>query len=116
MEYPSELAYYHAIKEYENKNYEEGISKLDGIIEIKNNNKLEYWAKYWRGCIYYKLGLDKKRKREPFAEVKHYFLFAKENFEEAKKISENILVIKNIISKYYSLLFVKLVKQVLVIT
>jgi hypothetical protein len=59
------------------------------------------------------LDLDKKRKREPFAD---YFLIAKENFEDAKKIRENIPVIKNIISKYYSLLFIKLVKQVLVIT
>ena len=52
MEDTSEFAYYHAIKEQENKNYEEAISKLDAIIEIKNNNKLVYWAKYWRGCTY----------------------------------------------------------------
>ena len=88
MEDRNEYAYYQAIKEYENKNYEEALSQLDAIIEINNNNKLEYWAKYWRACTYYNLGLDKERKREPFAEVKHYFLIAKENFEEAKKISE----------------------------
>jgi len=83
MEDPSEFAYYHAIKEYENKNYEEAISKLDAIIEIKNNNKLVYWAKYWRGCTYHKLDLDKKRKREPFADTT--FLLLKKILKMLKK-------------------------------
>ena len=48
MEDPNEYAYYQALKDYENKNYENAVSKLDAIININNNNKIEYWAKYWR--------------------------------------------------------------------
>ena len=49
MEEPNVHAYYQAIKEYKNENYETALSKLNTIINVKTNNKIEYWAKYWRG-------------------------------------------------------------------
>ena len=86
--------YYDALEKYENKNYEKALSKFDTLINLDYNNKkdyfkqIKYWSKYWKACIYYNLSIEKIQKRRPFAEVKHSLLIAKENFEEAKKISE----------------------------
>jgi tetratricopeptide (TPR) repeat protein len=86
--------YYDALEKYENKNYEKALSKFDILINSDYINKkdyfnqIKYWSKYWKACIYYNLSIEKIQKRIPFAEVKHSLLIAKENFEEAKKISE----------------------------
>lgn len=86
--------YYEALEKYENKNYEKALSNFDILIKSDYNNKndyfkqIKYWSQYSKACIYYSLSIEKIQKRRPFAEVKQSLLIAKENFEEAKKISE----------------------------
>ena len=86
--------YYDALEKYVNKNYEKALSKFDTLINLDCNNKkdyfkqIKYWSKYWKACIYYNLAIEKIQQKRPFAEVKHSLLIAKENFVEAKKISE----------------------------